>query len=120
MVMEADAVMHPSFPVWRILRAPLYHSLDPSRLSLLQYSLKILSDALTRITIFKQEHRLFRDEFRFNQRYFRQHMYEFGQVIGGFLQLCGETNPALHENGLLVAEEHSMNEEQAKAYAKWM
>jgi len=48
-------------------------------------ALKILSDALTLITIFQQEHKLFRDEFRFSEKYFRAYMQDMGKIIGGFL-----------------------------------
>ena len=73
-------------------------------------ALKILSDALTRITIFQQEHRLFKDEFKFNKREYREYIRDIGKIIGGFLKLKHEPNPALQETGLLQ-EDHSEHRE---------
>ena len=83
--------------------------LKPTFTEMLKRALKILSNALTRITIFQQEHRLFKDEFKFNKREYREYIRDIGKIIGGFLKLKGQSNPALQETGLLQEEheEHS-------------
>ena len=73
--------------------------------NLLSKTLKTLSDVLTRVTIFQQEHRLFKDEFKFNKKEYREYIRDVGKIIGGFLKLKHEPNPALQETGLLQ-EEH--------------
>ena len=82
-------------------------------------ALKVLSDALTLITIFQQEHKLFRDEFRFNNKYFRSYMQDMGKIIGGYLKTHNEPNPALQETGLLL-EEHKETETQTKRFEEWV
>ena len=77
-----------------------------------------MSDALTHITIFQQEHKLFANEFRFNDKYYRAYLQDIGQIIGGFLQLKGDPNPALKETGLLQ-EDHDEHEAQKTRYAEW-
>ena len=64
-------------------------------IEMLKRALKILSNALTRITIFQQEHRLFKDEFKFNKREYREYIRDIGKIIGGFLKLKRQANPAL-------------------------
>ena len=61
--------------------------LKASFTEMLKRALKILSNALTRITIFQQEHRLFKDEFKFNKREYREYIRDIGMIIGGFLKL---------------------------------
>lgn len=85
-------------------------ALRPAYKELMKRALKILSDALTRITIFQQEHRLFKDEFKFNKREYREYIRDIGKIIGGFLKLKHEPNPALQETGLLQ-EDHSEHRE---------
>ena len=65
-VMEAEWIMSPTGLVWRVLQSDKREACSESERDLLLRALKILSDALTLITIFQQEHKLFRDEFRFN------------------------------------------------------
>ena len=95
LVMEVEAVIQPKSDLWRILgdngRSPLkkaYHEL-------LERTLQILSNALMRITIFQQEHHLFKDEFKFNKKEYRDYIRDIGRIIGGFLKMKGKPNPAL-------------------------
>ena len=101
LVMEVEAVIFPKSDLWRILgdnsRAPLKKSFR----ELLERTLQILSNALMRITIFQQEHHLFKDEFKFNKREYRDYIRDIGRIIGGFLKMKGQPNPALQETGLL-------------------
>ena len=62
-------------------------------------TLKILGNALTRITIFNQEHRLFHGEFKFNKEDYRNYLKEIGAIIGGFLLNKKQLNPSLQTNG---------------------
>lgn len=96
-VMEAEAFMQPKELVWRVLQNPNRDGgkLRDAERNLVMRALKILSDALTLITIFQQEHKLFRDEFRFNNKYFRSYMQDMGKIIGGYLSAHNEPNPAL-------------------------
>lgn len=64
-------------------------------------ALKTLSNALTRVTIFQQEQRLFKDVFKFDKKSFCEYIIYLGKIIGGFLRLKHEPNPALQETGLL-------------------
>ena len=52
MVMEADAIMQPKELVWRVLSNNSEKALNEAERSLIMRALKILSDALTHITIF--------------------------------------------------------------------
>ena len=101
MMAEVDAFMQPGELVWRVLQNNKQEPLNDAERALVGRALKILSDALTHITIFKQEHKLFANEFRFNNKYYQTYLREVGQIIGGFLQLKSEPNPALQETGLL-------------------
>ena len=105
LVMEVEAVIYPKSDLWRILgdngRSPLKKSFR----ELLERTLQILSNALMRITIFQQEHHLFKDEFKFNKKEYRDYIRDIGRIIGGFLRMKGQPNPALQETGLLL-EEH--------------
>jgi len=85
----------------------------------MKLTLKIISNALMRITIFQQEHRLFKDEFKFNQKVYRDFLKDLGLIIGGFLKLKSEPNPALQETGLLQ-EEHEEHSLQSKRYDEWV
>ena len=86
---------------------------------MLKRALKILSNALTRITIFQQEHHLFKDEFKFNKKEYRDYIRDIGKIIGGFLKLKHEPNPALQETGLLQ-EEHQEHSDQSQRYNEWV
>ena len=118
MMAEVDAFMQPGELVWRVLQNNKQEPLNDAEKALVGRALKILSDALTHITIFKQEHKLFANEFRFNDKYYQTYLREVGQIIGGFLQLKSEPNPALQETGLLQ-EEHDEHEEQQQRYEEW-
>ena len=109
-VMEAEWIMQPKELVWRVLQNSKREECSEAERDLLMRAIKILSDALTLITIFQQEHKLFRDEFRFNKKYFRAYMQDIGMIIGGFLKVRNEKNPSLLETGL-VLEEHEQHEE---------
>ena len=119
LVMEVEAVIYPKSDLWRIMgdnnRVPLK---KPFRDILLR-TLKILSNALTRITIFQQEHHLFKDEFKFNKKEYRDYIRDIGRIIGGFLKLKNEKNPALQETGLLQ-EDHNEHREQTERYEEWV
>ena len=93
--------------------------LNPSFTEMLKRALKILSNALTSITIFQQEHRLFKEEFKFNKREYREYIRDIGKIIGGFLKLKQQANPALQETGLLQ-EEHEEHREQETRYDEWV
>lgn len=120
-VMEAEAFMQPKELVWRVLQNAQLDSgkLGESERNLVMRAIKILSDALTLITIFQQEHKLFRDEFRFNSKFFRAYMKDMGKIIGGYLKVHNEPNPALQETGLLL-EEHAEHEIQKQRYEEWV
>lgn len=81
-------------------------------------NLKILSNALTSLAIFRQEHRLFKNEFKFNKKEYRDYLHGIGKIIGGFLRLKNEPNPALQETGHLQ-EEHTEHSEQTERYEEW-
>ena len=53
------------------------------------------------IAVFQREHRLFKDEFKFNGREYRNHICDIGKIIGGFLKIKNLPNPALQETSLL-------------------
>ena len=117
--MEVEAVIQPKSDLWRIMQDNSSTPLKASFLEMLKRALKILSNALTRITIFQQEHRLFKDEFKFNKREYREYIRDIGKIIGGFLKLKRQANPALQETGLLQ-EEHEEHTEQETRYEEWV
>lgn len=86
---------------------------------LIKLTLKIISNALTRITIFQQEQRLFKEAFKFNKKVYRDYLRDLGMIIGGFLKMKSEPNPALQETGLLK-EDHGEHSEQSKRYNEWV
>lgn len=71
------------------------------------------------ITIFQQEHHLFKDEFKFNKKEYRDYIRDIGRIIGGFLKMKGKPNPALQETGLLL-EEHEEHRQQSERYQEWV
>lgn len=109
LVMEVEAVIQPKSDLWRIMQDNSRQPLNKAFQELFKRALKILSNALTHITIFQQEHHLFKDEFKFNKKEYRDYIKDIGKIIGGFLKLKHEPNPALQETGLLQEEhkEHS-------------
>lgn len=117
--MEAEWIMYPKELAWRVLQNDKREACSEAERDLLLRALKILSDALTRITIFQEEHKLFRDEFRFNAKYFRAYMQDIGRIIAGFLKVRNESNPSLQETGLLL-EEHDQHEDQVQRYEEWI
>ena len=74
---------------------------------------------MTRITIFQQEHHLFKDEFKFNKKEYRDYIRDVGKIVAGYLRLKKEKNPALQETGLLL-EDHDEHEAQTKRYNEWV
>ena len=54
--------------------------------------------------MYKQDHKLFKDEFKFNSNYQRAYLVDVAKIIGGFLRLKSEPNPSLLENGQLQDE----------------
>lgn len=95
LVMEVEAVITPKSDLWCIMGDNSRSALRKPFLELLQRTLKILSNALTRITIFQQEHHLFKDEFKFNKKEYRDYIRDIGRIIGGFLRMKNQPNPAL-------------------------
>jgi hypothetical protein len=78
----------------------------------------ILSKALARITTFQQEHRLFKNEFKFQNKTFVEHLQHMASIISGYLQLKNKDHPALAENGLLL-EKHDLSAQQKVDYEAW-
>ena len=69
--------------------------LKPAFSKVLNRTLQVLSHALTRITIFREEQRVFKEDFKFRDREYREYITDIGKIIGGFLKLKREANPAL-------------------------
>ena len=46
-----------------------------------------------------------REVVKFNKKEYRDYIRDIGRIIGGFLRMKGQPNPALQETGLLL-EEH--------------
>ena len=105
-VMEVEAHLQPKSMVWRVLQKNNQTPLTQGQKDLIKRTMMILSNALTRITIFGQEHRLFKEEFKFNSKVYRDYIRDIGKIIGGFLKMKSEPNPALQDTGLLQ-EEHA-------------
>ena len=82
-------------------------------------TLKILGNALTRITIFNQEHKLFKNEFRFNKEDYRDYLTDIGAIIGGFLLMKKQLNPSLQTNGQIL-DKHEENDFQKARYQEWV
>ena len=102
MVTEVECVIKPKSAIWRILQDDSEEPLKKGHHSVVMRTLKILSNALTRITIFNQEHRLFHGEFKFNKEDYRNYLSDIGAIIGGFLLKKQQLNPSLQENGQLL------------------
>ena len=118
LVIEVEALTQPKSDLWRILQDNSGSLLKESYKELLKKVLRMLSNTLTRITIFQQEHHLFKDEFKFNGKEYRDHIRYLGKIIGGFLRLKSEKNPALQDTGLLQ-EDHTEHTEQSDKYFEW-
>ena len=93
--MEVEAAIQPKSDVWRIMQDNSRLALKPSFSKVLNRTLQTLSNALTRITIFREEQRVFKEDFRFKDREYREYITDIGKIIGGFLRLKREANPAL-------------------------
>ena len=102
MVSEVECVIAPKSALWRVLQDDSDAPLKKGHHAVVSRTLKVLSNALMRITIFDQEHRLFHGEFKFNNRDYRDHLSDIGAIIGGFLQIKKQLNPSLQENGQLL------------------
>ena len=85
LVMEVEAVIEPKSNLWCILQDNNRNKLKAPYLEMLHNTLKVLSNGLTRITIFQEEHHLFKEEFKFNKKVYREWLCSIGQIIGGFL-----------------------------------
>lgn len=118
-VMEVEALIQPASDLWRIIQDNSSAKLNPSYHDMIHRVLHKLSNALMRITIFQEEHRLFHGEFEFNQKEYREYIRDIGAIIGGFLRHKGESNPALQETGLLQ-QEHDEHERQTERYNEWV
>lgn len=94
-VMEVEAAIQPKSDVWRIMQDNSKAKLKPSFSKVLNRTLQVLSNALTRITIFREEQRVFKEDFQFKDREYREYITDIGKIIGGFLKLKREANPAL-------------------------
>ena len=119
LVMEVEAVIKPKSEIWRIIQDNDNSRLSENHYKVIMRTLKILSNALTRITIFQQEHHLFKNEFKFNNVEYRQFIRDIGCIIGGFLKLKRKPNPALQETGLLL-DQHNETKEQTEKYREWV
>lgn len=95
LVMEVEAHLQPKSMVWRVLQNNDRTTMTEGQKELIKLTLKIISNALTRITIFQQEQRLFKEAFKFNKKVYRDYLRDLGLIIGGFLKLKSEPNPAL-------------------------
>lgn len=95
LVTEVETIIEPKSNLWKIIQDNSRTPLPECNKELLKKAMKILSNCLTRITIFQQEHRLFKDEFKFNDKVYREYIRDLGMIIGGFLKLKHEPNPAL-------------------------
>ena len=93
--MEVEAAIQPKSDVWRIMQDNSKAKLKPSFSKVLNRTLQVLSNALTRITIFREEQRVFKEDFQFKDREYREYITDIGKIIGGFLKLKREANPAL-------------------------
>ena len=82
-------------------------------------TLKILANGLTKIAIFEQEHKLFKNEFRFNKEDYRDYLTNIGAIIGGFLLMKNQLNPSLQTNGSLL-DKHEENDFQKASYRDWV
>ena len=116
--MEVEAAIQPKSDVWRIMQDNSKAKLKPSFSKVLNRTLQVLSNALTRITIFREEQRVFKEDFQFKDREYREYITDIGKIIGGFLKLKREANPALQETGLLL-QDHDEHEEQTERYKQW-
>ena len=85
LVMEVEAVITPRSDLWRIMQDNDNSALSDAHYKIILRTMKILSHALTKITIFQQEHHLFKNEFKFNNTNYRDFIKEIGYIIGGFL-----------------------------------
>lgn len=101
LVMEVDALIEPKANLWRILQENSETELDHAYDVYVRGVLKKLSTAMMNIAVFQREHRLFKDEFKFNGKEYRNHICDVAKIIGGFLKLKKQSNPALLETGLL-------------------
>lgn len=99
--MEVEAALRPKSDLWKLMQDNSRTRLAKPYKELILKTLRMVSNCLTRITVFQQEHRLFKEEFKFNKKEYREYLRDIGMIIGGYLQLKREQNPALQENGLL-------------------
>lgn len=101
LVMEVEAALRPKSDLWKLMQDNSKSRLPNSYKELVLKTLRMVSNCLTRITVFQQEHRLFKEEFKFNKKEYREYLRDIGMLIGGYLQLKREKSSALLENGLL-------------------
>lgn len=80
-----------------------------SHVACVRRSLRFLSQALTKISTFQEEHRLFAGEFKFNDKNQVEYMTFLGEILAGYLARKRESNPSLQPNGLLQ-DEHDEKE----------
>lgn len=119
MVLEVECVLKPKSAIWRVLQDDSVEPLKKGHHAVVSRTLRVLSNALTRITIFDQEHRLFHGGFTFNKVDYRNYLSDIGAIIGGFLQTKKQLNPSLQANGQLL-DEHEDHEYQRIRYRDWV
>lgn len=119
LVMEVEAALRPKSNLWKLMQDNSKSKLTKPFIELILKTLRMVSNCLTRITVFQQEHRLFKEEFKFNKKEYREYLRDIGLLIGGFLQVKREPNPALQENGLLK-DEHDEHQAQSSRYNEWV
>lgn len=119
LVMEVEAALRPKSDLWKIMQDDSKSRLAKPYKELVLKTLRMVSNCLTRITVFQQEHRLFKEEFKFNKKEYRDYLRDIGLLIGGFLLNKREQNPALQENGLLK-DDHEESQAQSASYEKWV
>ena len=118
-VAEVEAVIKPKSEIWRIIQDNDNSRLSDNHYKVINRTLNILSQSLSKITIFQQEHRLFKNEFQFNKVEYRDFICDIGCIIGGFLKLKNKANPALQMNGLLL-DKHDETRDQQQRYQEWV
>lgn len=91
----------PENTLWRILldSSP---SKKKGHIDAAKRTLRFLSAALTKISTFQHEHKLFAGGFKFKQDNIIEHITQIGTVIGGYLLKKKEAHPSLQANGLLL------------------
>jgi hypothetical protein len=117
-VCAIDAIMQPGNVLWRALQdgSPVKNK---THSDMVNRTLRFLSAALTKISTFQHEHKLFAGEFKFKDRSQVEVTTQIGAILGGYLLKKREAAAALLSNGLLL-EEHGDGANLQKAYKEWL